>query len=74
MLFHQWEVVQIFQRESVFCSKISSGVLIYQKIGSGGNQFWGVHFYHDTTFSLLLISVLSVSVRQLELRVDYLAE
>ena len=24
-LFHVWEVVQIFQRESIFCSKISSG-------------------------------------------------
>ena len=23
------------------------GVLIYQKISSGGNHFWGVHFYHD---------------------------
>ena len=28
--FHLWEVVQIFQRKSIFCSKISSGrVLIY---------------------------------------------
>ena len=24
------------------------GVLIYQKISSGGNQFGGVHFYHDS--------------------------
>ena len=23
------------------------GVLIYQKISSGGNQFGGVHLYHD---------------------------
>ena len=28
------------------------GVLIYQKISSGGNQFWGVHFYHDRYASL----------------------
>ena len=42
-------MVQIFQRESIFCRKISSGgVLIYQKISSGGNQFGGVHFYHDS--------------------------
>ena len=26
------------------------GVLIYQKISSGGNQFGGVHFYHDRCF------------------------
>ena len=38
--FHLWEVVQIFQRESIFRSKISSG----------GNQFWGVHFNHDKPF------------------------
>ena len=25
MFFHLWEVVQIFQRESIYCSKISSG-------------------------------------------------
>ena len=30
-------MVQIFQRESIFWSIISSG----------GNQFWGVHFYYD---------------------------
>ena len=41
-------MVQISQRESIFCSKINSGgVLLYPKISSGGNQFWGVHFYHD---------------------------
>ena len=39
----------MFLCESIFCSKISSGgVFIYQKISSGGNQFWGVHFYHDS--------------------------
>ena len=40
MFFHLWEVVQIFQRESIFCSKISSG----------RNQFWGIHFYRDRPY------------------------
>ena len=26
---------------------VPRGVLIYRKISSGGNKFWGVHFYHD---------------------------
>ena len=52
IFFHLCEVVQTFQWESIFCSKISSGggggggggVLIYQKISSGGNQFGGSIF------------------------------
>ena len=43
--FHLWEVVQIFQGESIFC-KIR-GVFIYQKISSGGTNLRGVHFYYD---------------------------
>ena len=33
------------------------GVLIFRKIssgGGGGNQFWGVHFYHDRDLPSLL--------------------
>ena len=46
----------------VFCSKISSrGSLFIKKLvpggggggGGGGNQFWGVHFYHDISYTLL---------------------
>ena len=41
-------MVQIFQRGSKFFSKISSGgSLFIKKLVPGGNQFWGVHFYHD---------------------------
>ena len=37
-----------FQRESIFCSEISfGGSLFIEKISSWGNQFFGVHFYHD---------------------------
>ena len=40
-------MVQIFQRESIFYSKISSGgSLFIEKLVPGGNQFWEVHFYH----------------------------
>ena len=46
--FHLWEVVQIFQRESIFCSKISSGGSVFiKKLVPGENQFGRVHFYHD---------------------------
>ena len=39
----------MFHRRSKFFSKISSrGVHIFQNISSGGNQFWGVHFCHDS--------------------------
>ena len=45
---HRREVVQIFQRESIFCSKISSGgSLFIEKLVPGGTNFGGVHFYHD---------------------------
>ena len=40
--FDLWEVVQIFQKESIFCSKISSGGSLF--ISFGGNQFWGSPF------------------------------
>ena len=41
-----------FQRESIFCSKISSGgSLFIEKLVPGGTNFGegGVHFYHDIT-------------------------
>ena len=38
--FHLWEVVQIFQRESIFCSKVSSrGSLFIEKLVPGGTNF-----------------------------------
>ena len=42
-------MVQIFQRESIFCSKISSGgsVFIKKLVPGGTNLGGGVHFYHD---------------------------
>ena len=40
--FHLWEVVQIFQRESIFCSKISSGgSLFIEKLVPGGTNLGG---------------------------------
>ena len=42
----------MFQRGSKFYSKISSGVHIFRKISSGGNQFWGVHFCCDSYVNL----------------------
>ena len=40
--FHLWEVVQIFQRESIYCSKISSrGSLFIEKLVPGGANFGG---------------------------------
>ena len=45
MFFHLWEVVQIFQRESIFCSKISSGGSIFiEKLVPGGTNFGGSIF------------------------------
>ena len=38
--FHLWQVVQILQRESIFCSKIHSGV------GDGGGCFFTVTAPH----------------------------
>ena len=51
-LFHLWEVVQIFQRESIVCRKISSGgSLFIKKLVPGGTNLeeGGVHFYHDNS-------------------------
>ena len=59
-LFHLWEVVQIFQREPIFCTKISSGEsLLYRKISSGGYQFWGVHFYHNKRLEPIVPQLIS---------------
>ena len=44
------EGLRSFQRESIFCSKISSGgSLFIEKLVLGGTNFGGVHFYHDKT-------------------------
>ena len=44
-LVHLWEVVQIFQRESIFCSKISSGgPYLTKKLVPGGTNFGGSIF------------------------------
>ena len=45
MFFHLCEVVQIFQRESIFCNKISSGgSLFITKLVPGGTNFGGSIF------------------------------
>ena len=45
MFFHLCEVVQIFQRESIFCNKISSGgSLFIKKLVPGGTNFGGSIF------------------------------
>ena len=45
MFFHLCEVVQIFQRESIFCNKISSGrSLFIKKLVPGGTNFEGSIF------------------------------
>ena len=46
------EGLRSFQRESIFCSKISSrGSLFIEKLVLGGTNLGrgGVHFYHDRT-------------------------
>ena len=47
------EGLRSFQRESIFCSKISSrGSLFIEKLVPEGTNFFlggGVHFYHDRT-------------------------
>ena len=44
-LFHLWEVVQIFQRESIFCRKIGSGgSLFIKKLVPGGTNLGGSIF------------------------------
>ena len=62
------EGLRSFQRESIFCSKISSGgSLFIEKLVPEGTNFGGLHFYHDRTllalnpgfpFWILLLSVL----------------
>ena len=48
--FHLWEVVQIFQRESIFCNKISSGgSLFIEKLVPGGTNFGGSIFTMTST-------------------------
>ena len=47
-IFHLWEVVQIFQRKSIFHSKISSGGSLFIKRIVPGEPILGVHFYHDS--------------------------
>ena len=45
MYFHLCEVVQIFQRESIFCNKISSGgSLFIKKLVPGGTNLGGSIF------------------------------
>ena len=45
MFFHLCEVVQNFQRESIFCNKISSGgSLFIKKLVPGGTNFGGSIF------------------------------
>ena len=49
-LFHLWEVVQIFQRESIFCRKISSGgSLFIKKLVPGGTNLGGSIFTMTVT-------------------------
>ena len=44
------EGLRSFQRESIFCSEISSrGSLFIEKLVPGDTNFGGVHFYHDRT-------------------------
>ena len=40
-----------FFRGSPYFAVTFRRVLIFRKISYGGNQFWGVHFYHDMYFS-----------------------
>ena len=48
------EGLRSFQRESVFCSKTSSGgSLFIKKFVTGGTNFRGVHFYYDKTLLAL---------------------
>ena len=52
-LFHLWAVVQIFQRESIFCSKISSGgSLFIEKLVPGGTNFGGSIFAMTWPFQI----------------------
>ena len=52
MIFHLCEVVQIFQLESIFCNKISSGgSLFIKKLVPGGTNFGGSIFTMTVTSS-----------------------
>ena len=53
-LFHLWGMVQIFQRESIFCSKISfGGSLFIKKLVPGGTKGpFLPHDYHDRPDSM----------------------
>ena len=58
MFFHLWEVVQIFQRESIICSKLSSGgSLFIEKLVPGGTNFGGSVF---TMTGVLILSSLCI--------------
>ena len=51
VFFHLWS--QIFQGESIFYSKISSGGFLFiKKLVRGDIQFGGIHFYHDRCSTL----------------------
>ena len=58
-IFYLWEVVQIFQRESIFHSKISSGgsLFIKELYCSGGTNFGGP-FLPQQSHDWLLLSLL----------------
>ena len=50
MFFHLYEVVQIFQWESIFCNKIrSGGSLFIKKLVPGGTDFGGSIFTMTVT-------------------------
>ena len=55
--FYLWEGVQIFHRESIFCTKICSGGLYILK-SSGGTNFGGSIFTVTTSFSGVLPTVI----------------
>ena len=54
MFFRLCEVVQIFQRESIFCNKISSGgSLFIKKLVPGGTNFGGSIFTMTVSYQAL---------------------
>ena len=56
--FHLWEMVQIFQRESIFCSKVSSGGSLFIEILVRGKPILGGPFlpWHSYTWWLLEVT------------------
>ena len=55
MFFHLCGVAQIFQRESIFCSRISSGgSLFIKKLVPGGTNFRGSIFTMTNPFIVAL--------------------